>query len=173
MRKRIAVLVTHNFEDLEYSEPVEAFRAARHCVSNIEHRAGNIVYGKHRRFSVTIDQSIDQASIHDFDALLIPGGDSPEFLRSDSRYIDFIRDFAGAYKPIMCICDVPQLLISAQIVYGRRMTAHETVMQDLLDAGAVVYYEKPVVNDSNLYITARAAQDLPAFIQESLYVLNQ
>ena len=74
MRKRIAVLVTHDFEDSEYAEPVEAFRAARHCISNIEHRAGNIVYGKNRTYAVTIDQSIDHASIHDFDALLIPGG---------------------------------------------------------------------------------------------------
>ena len=46
MSKRIAVLVTHDFEDIAYSEPVQAFRAARHSILNIENRAGNIVYGK-------------------------------------------------------------------------------------------------------------------------------
>ena len=71
MKKRVAVLVTHEFEDAEYSEPVEAFRAARNSVTNIEQRAGNIVYGKQRKISVSIDRSIDDASIHDFDALLI------------------------------------------------------------------------------------------------------
>ena len=116
MRKRIAVLVTHDFEDSDYTETVETFRAARHCISNIEHQAGNIVYGKHRKSAVTIDLSIDLVSIHDFDALLIPGGHSPNLLRADERYVDFVRCFAGAYKPILCICHGPQLLINAQVV---------------------------------------------------------
>ncbi len=60
MSKRIAVLVTHDFEDIEYSEPVQAFRAARHSILNIENIAGNIVYGQKRKSAVTIDQSIDQ-----------------------------------------------------------------------------------------------------------------
>ncbi len=172
MRKRIVVLVTHDFEDSEYAEPVEAFRAARHCISNIEHRAGNIVYGKNRTYAVTIDQSIDHVSIHDFDALLIPGGHSPSLLRSDERYVEFVRDFAGAYKPIMCICHGPQLLINAQVVKGRRMTSIEPIMIELQNAGAV-YFDKPVVNDNNLYITSRAPADLPEFIREALHVLSQ
>ena len=171
MRKRIAVLVTHDFEDSEYAEPVEAFRAARHCISNIEHRAGNIVYGKNRQHSVTIDQSIDHASIDDFDALLIPGGHSPDLLRSDERYVNFVRNFAGAYKPIMCICHGPQLLINAHVVKGRRMTSIEPIILELQDAGAV-YFDQPVVNDNNLYITSRAPKDLPEFIRETLHVLR-
>ncbi|CAM4346192.1 type 1 glutamine amidotransferase domain-containing protein [Acinetobacter pragensis] len=172
MRKRIAVLVTHDFEDSEYLEPVEAFRAARHCISNIEHHAGNIVYGKNRKSAVTIDQSIDLASIHDFDALLIPGGYSPETLRADERYVDFVRNFAGAYKPIMCICYGPKLLINAQVVKGRRMTSIEPLISELMDAGAV-FFDQPVVNDNNLYITSRAPDDLPEFIRETLHVLSQ
>ncbi|WP_374667011.1 type 1 glutamine amidotransferase domain-containing protein [Acinetobacter sp.] len=171
MRKRIAVLVTHDFEDSEYADSVQAFRAARHCISNIEHRAGNIIYGKNRLHAVTIDQSIDHASIHDFDALLIPGGDSPERLHTDERYIDFVRNFAGAYKPIMCICHGPKLLINAQVVKGRRMTAIEPLMIELQNAGAV-YFDQPVVNDNNLYITSRAPADLPEFIRETLQVLK-
>lgn len=172
MRKRIAVLVTHDFEDSDYTETVEAFRAARHCISNIEHQAGNIVYGKHRKSAVTIDLSIDLVSIHDFDALLIPGGHSPNLLRADERYVDFVRCFAGAYKPILCICHGPQLLINAQVVKGRRMTSIHPIIDDLVNAGAV-YYDQPVVNDNNLYISSRAPDDLPEFIRESLQVLSK
>ncbi len=78
MHKKIAVLVTYDFEDAEYAEPVEAFRAARHSIINLESQAGKIIYGKKRKAFVTIDQSIDDASVHDFDALLIPGGFSPD-----------------------------------------------------------------------------------------------
>ena len=171
MPKRIAVLVTHDFEDMEYVEPVEAFRAASHSVINIENKAGNIVYGKKHRYSVTIDQGIDDVTVHEFDALLIPGGYSPDHLRADERYVDFVRRFANAQKPIMSICHGPQLLINAGVVKGRRMTTMKSVIVDLLNAGAV-FYDEAVVNDNNLYISSRSPEDLPAFIRESLTVLK-
>ena len=171
MPKRIAVLVTHDFEDMEYVEPVEAFRAASHSVINIENKAGNIVSGKKRRYSVTIDQGIDDVTVHEFDALLIPGGYSPDHLRADERYVDFVRRFANAQKPIMSICHGPQLLINAGVVKGRRMTTMKSVIVDLLNAGAV-FYDEAVVNDNNLYISSRSPEDLPAFIRESLTVLK-
>lgn len=172
MSKRIAVLVTHDFEDVEYSEPVQAFRAARHSILNIENKAGNIVYGHKRKSAVTIDQSIDDVSVQDFDALLIPGGYSPERLRGDDRFVDFVRKFAHAEKPILSICHGPQLLISAKVVKGRLMTTIKTLAKDLINADAV-YYDVGVVNDNNLYISSRSPDDLPAFIEESLMVLSQ
>ncbi len=76
MPKRIAVLITNNFEDQEYLEPVAALLAAHHSVCNIELNAGKVVYGLHGCSAVTIDRGIEQISIDDFDALLIPGGES-------------------------------------------------------------------------------------------------
>jgi len=73
MPKRIAVLITNNFEDQEYLEPVAALLAAHHSVCNIELNAGKVVYGLHGCSAVTIDRGIEQISIDDFDALLIPG----------------------------------------------------------------------------------------------------
>ena len=172
MSKRIAVLVTHDFEDAEYSEPVQAFRAARHSVLNIENKAGNIVYSHKRKSAITIDQSIDDVTVHDFDALLIPGGYSPERLRGDERFVDFVRNFAHAEKPILSICHGPQLLISARVVKGRLMTTIKTVANDLINAGAV-YYDVSVVNDNNLYISSPSSTDLPYFIRESLIALSQ
>ena len=55
MHKKIAVLVTYDFEDAEYAEPVEAFRAARHSIINLESQAGKIIYGKKRKAFVIID----------------------------------------------------------------------------------------------------------------------
>lgn len=93
--------------------------------------------------------------MHDFDALLIPGGHSPNQLCRDHRFVDFVRNFANAQKPIMSICHGPQLLIAAKVVKGRLMTTIQTVALDLINAGAV-YYDVGVVNDNNLYISSRS-----------------
>ena len=171
MPKRIAVLVTHDFEDMEYVEPVEAFRAASHSVVNIENKAGDIVYGKKRRYSVTIDQGIDDVCVQEFDALLIPGGYSPDNLRADERYVDFVRRFANAQKPIFSSCDDPSLLIHANIVRGRRLTAIDQVSSQLVEAGAV-YLDQDVVNDNNLYVSSHSPDVLPLFLNETLKVLR-
>lgn len=171
MNKRIAVLITHDFEDTEYYHPVEAFRAASHSVRNIEKVAGNIVYSQQRRSSVSIDLGIDDISVQDFDALMIPGGHSPNHLRQDARFIDYLRSFANAQKPIFLCCYSPHLLIDAQIAIGRRLTSIESMIQELKAAGAVIF-DREVVNDNNLYISSRSTFELPIFIDECLSVLS-
>jgi len=171
MNKRIAVLITHDFEDIEYHYPVEAFRAARHSVRNIEKLAGNIVYSSQRKSSVSIDLGIDEILVQDFDALMIPGGQSPFHLKKDPRFINFLRNFANAQKPIFLCCHSPHLLIDAQIAIGRRLTSIETMIQELKNAGAVIF-DHDMVNDNNLYISSRSTQELPIFIRECLCVLK-
>ena len=172
MHKKIAVLVTYDFEDIEYLEPVEAFRAARHSIINIEDQVGKIVYGMKRRSQITIDQSIDDASVHDFDALFIPGGYSPEKLALDDRFIYFVRNFADSQKPILSSCHGPQLLLEAGIIQGRHFAQSETLKSALLNAGVVVS-DQSVVNDNNLYISSRSTLDTPEFIEVCLQVLGQ
>lgn len=171
MHKRIAVLITHDFEDSEYHHPVEAFRAASHSVRNIEKNAGNIVYSKQKKSSVSIDLGIDDISVKDFDALMIPGGHSPYHLKKDERFIHFLRNFANAQKPIFLCCYSPHLLIDAQIAIGRRLTSIEEIIFELKAAGAVIF-DHGVVNDNNLYISSRSTQELPIFINECLNVLR-
>ncbi len=171
MNKRIAVLITHGFEDVEYHDPVEAFRAASHSVRNIEKTAGNIVYSQQRKSAVSIDHGIDEISVQDFDALMIPGGNSTYLLKQDVRFIDYLRSFANAQKPIFLSCYSPHLLIDAQIAIGRRLTSIETMIQELKNAGAVIF-DRDVVNDNNLYISSRSTQELPIFIRECLSVLR-
>ncbi|MDM1758075.1 MULTISPECIES: DJ-1/PfpI/YhbO family deglycase/protease [Acinetobacter] len=171
MNKRIAVLITHDFEDVEYHDPVEAFRAASHSVRNIEKTAGNIVYSQQRKSAVSIDYGIDEISVQDFDALMIPGGNSTYLLKQDMRFIEYLRNFANAQKPIFLSCYSPHLLIDAQIAIGRRLTSIQTIIHDLKNAGAVVF-DDDVVNDNNLYISSRSTQELPRFIRECLNVLS-
>ena len=87
MGKKIAVLITDEFEDSEFTSPAEAFRKAGHEVITIEKEAGKTVKGHKGEASVTIDETIDNVSPSDFDALLLPGGHSPDSLRGDERFL--------------------------------------------------------------------------------------
>ena len=93
MSKKIAVLITDEFEDSEFTSPAAEFRQAGHEVITIEKEAGKTVKGKKGEASVTIDKAIDDVRPDEFDALLLPGGHSPDYLRGDSRFVDFTRDF--------------------------------------------------------------------------------
>ncbi len=77
MSKKIAVLITDEFEDSEFTSPAAEFRQAGHEVITIEKQAGKTVKGKKGEASVTIDKAIDEVRPADFDALLLPGGHSP------------------------------------------------------------------------------------------------
>ncbi len=103
-----------------------------------------------------------------FDALFLPGGHSPDFLRADDRMVLFVRGFRD--KPILAICHGPQLLITADMVRGRKMTAWKTIQVDLRNAGADVV-DREVVVEGNL-VTSRKPDDLDAFVREGLKLLE-
>ena len=96
MSKKIAVLITDEFEDSEFTSPADEFRKAGHEVITIEKQAGKTVKGKKGEASVTIDKSIDEVTPAEFDALLLPGGHSPDYLRGDNRFVTFTRDFVNS-----------------------------------------------------------------------------
>ncbi|MEA9392916.1 type 1 glutamine amidotransferase domain-containing protein [Acerihabitans sp. TG2] len=172
MGKKIAVLITEEFEDTEFTSPAQTYRQAGHQVITIEKKAGNTVTGKQGGAQVIIDKSIDEVSVDEFDALLLPGGHSPDALRGDDRFVDFTRAFAKSGKPIFAICHGPQLLISADVVRGKKMTSAKPVVIELQNAGADVF-NKEVVVDNDVLVTSRTPDDLPAFNRESLRILNK
>ncbi len=90
MSKKIAVLMTDQFEDIEYTSPAEAFKEAGHSVVTIDLEAGKEVTGKHGE-KVKIDQAISDADPKEFDALLIPGGFSPDLLRGDAARVNSLN----------------------------------------------------------------------------------
>lgn len=171
MPKRIAVLVSSNYQDHEYSQPVEAFRAARHSICNIEHTAGKVVHGVEYRSTVTIDCNIENVTIDDFDALLIPGGESPLSFSNDSATLKFIHDFNSANKTIFSLDDASLLLGAADVLNDRMITSDRTHHEQLKNMGAK-YYDAELVNDNNQLISSRAPADLNIFIHECLEALR-
>ncbi len=170
MGKKVAVLVTDYVEDSEFTSPAEAIRNAGHEIITIEKKAGKEVKGKEGT-KIKIDKSIDDVEVEDFDALLIPGGFSPDQLRGDDRFVEFTRSFAESSKPIFAICHGPQLLINAKVVEGRKMTTVKPVVIDLQNAGADFRDEAVVVDDETL-VTSRTPDDLPDFNREIVRILD-
>lgn len=170
MSKKIAVLVTDHFEDSEYTEPVQSFKEKGHGVTTIEKEKGKTVKGKQGKSEIVIDESIDDVSPENFDALFIPGGFSPDILRADERFVSFAKAFMDAKKPVLAICHGPQLLITAETLKGRDATGYKSIQVDLKNAGANVHDKEVVVCQDQL-VTSRQPDDIPAFVEESLRIL--
>ena len=168
--KKIGVIIEDLFEDSEYSEPAAAFRKAGHELIHIGLKNRYIVIGKKRKTRVKIDKVVSGVSVDDFDALLIPGGYSPDKLRVDEIAVQFVRNFVESGKPVFVICHAPQLLITAQVLKGRKITGWKSIIQDIKNAGAE-FLDQEVVEDGNL-ISSRHPGDLPAFIKTSLNKLK-
>jgi protease I len=168
--KKIAVIITDMFEDSEYTEPAAAFTDAGHKLVHLEFKEGKTVRGKRNDTPVKIDKEVKDVSIDDFDPLLIPGGYSPDKLRANDSAVDFARDFVKSGKPVFAICHAPQLLITADVLRGRKLTGYKSIIQDIKNAGAE-FIDPEVVVDENL-VSSRHPGDLPAFISESLKKLE-
>lgn len=159
---RVAVLITDLFEDIEYTSPRDALAEAGHRLATVGITAGSTVKGKKDGTEVWIEVGIDDASGEDFDALLIPGGYSPDKLRKDERALDFVRHFSLNRKPIFLICHAVQLLVNAQVLQGKDVTCVSQCAIDATNAGAN-YYNVEVVIDPSGIISSRGPDDLPAF----------
>lgn len=167
---RIACVLAPLFEDSEFQKPRDAFRAAGHEVTIVGTKAGQELTGYHDRVHATTDTSFDAVTAEQFDALFVPGGFSPDQLRAQDIAVTFTRAFADADKPIFAVCHGPQLLIAADAIGGRRLTAWKTIQDDLRRMKENVVDEEVVVDGS--LVTSRKPEDLDAFIRESLHVLQ-
>jgi protease I len=168
MGKKIAAVLAHDFEDVEFTGPADAYKKAGHTVVVVGAKKGETINGKHGA-KVTADLSIDEAKPEDFDALFIPGGYSPDNLRGDDRFVKFAKAFMDADKGVFAICHGPQLLITAGTLEGRNVTGYKSIAVDLKNAGGK-YHDQEVVVCHNL-VTSRQPDDIPAFNRESLKVL--
>jgi protease I len=164
--KKIAVIITDMFEDSEYTEPADAFKNQGHELVHIELEEGKTVKGKKAGTEVKIDKAVNDVSSSDFDALLIPGGYSPDKLRVDEGAVKFVKEFVESGKPVFSICHAPQLLITAQVLEGRKLTGWKSIIQDIKNAGAE-YIDSELVEDGNL-VTSRHPGDLPVFVKAAL-----
>jgi protease I len=153
------MVLARNFEDVEATDPKAYLEKLGAKVTIIGVEKGTIE-GK-KGGSLEADSTFDDASVDDFDALVIPGGGSPEQLRIHAEPVAFTRAFVESGKPVAAICHGAQLLISAKVLDGRTATCVKTIRDDVMNAGAN-YVDEALVVDGNL-ITSRVPGDLPQF----------
>lgn len=169
MNKRIAVLVDHEFEDLEFWYPVLRCREAG-CEVTIVGTEETDYVGKYGVPAVA-DTTIDKVKAEDFDGIIIPGGWAPDKMRRYPELLQFVRDFDDAGKPVATICHAGWVLASAGICKGRTLTSTPGIKDDLINAGATWVDESAVI-DGN-FVSARRPPDLPDFMKAFLKVLGE
>lgn len=167
---RIAFVLADDFEDSEFRTPYDTLEAAGHTIDVIGVKAGTKVKGKKGKEEVKIEKAVVEASAADYDALVIPGGYSPDHLRTEQPIVAFVQELARSGKLIAAICHGPQLLIEADTVKGRVVTSWPSVRRDLENAGAS-WVDEEVHVDGKL-ITSRKPADLPAFSRAILDQLS-
>jgi len=158
---KVAIVLGEDFEDSEFTVPFERLKDAGHEVTVVGTERGRQVRGKRGKATIRIDAAAREVDPDDFDALIIPGGYSPDHLRLDRDVVRLVRAFADAAKPIAAVCHGPQLLIEADVVRGRTVTSWPSVRKDLENARAR-WVDREVVENGNL-ITSRKPDDLEAF----------
>ncbi|TMI45958.1 type 1 glutamine amidotransferase [Candidatus Bathyarchaeota archaeon] len=162
-------MATDEFEDLELFHPMYRLQeeGIRTLVIGLTR---DPIKGK-KGYSITPNESIDDASAESFDFLVVPGGKSPEKLRLNNKILKFVKDFDSQGKPIAAICHAGQVLASAGIVKNRTLTCVAGIRDDMINAGAR-YVDKAVVIDGNL-VTSRVPSDLSEFARAMIEVFRK
>ena len=164
--KRIAALIGDGFEEADLMEPRRALEEAGAVVTivGIDERAKQRIRGKRGLDdgqSVKAEELVADCTAEDFDALLVPGGTSPDRIRADRDVQRFCREFDSAKKPMFAIGHGPHVLISAQLVRGRQLTGAHSIADDIRNAGGL-YRDQPTVADSN-WVSTRGSEDIAQF----------
>jgi deglycase len=168
---RVMFIVASDFEDSEFRVPYDRVKEAGHEAVIVGTEAGKQLKGKKGKETITSDLAARDMSADDFDALVIPGGYSPDHLRMDSDMVDLVQEFFQQDKPVAAICHAGWMLSEADIVDGRTVTSWPSIKTDLINAGAN-WVDREVVEDGNI-ITSRKPDDLKAFSDALLRQIDQ
>jgi protease I len=185
--KKILMLVGDYVEDYEVMVPFQALLMAGHTVHAVcpDKKAGQIVrtaihdfegdqtYSEKPGHNFTLNAPFSDVSPGAYDALVIPGGRAPEYLRLNAKVVQLVRHFADADKPIAAICHGVQVLAAAGVLAGKACTAYPAVAPEVRNAGGK-WVETPVDQahvDGNL-ITAPAWPAQPQWLAKFLHVLG-
>ncbi len=167
--KRIAILVEDYYQVLEVWYPLYRLQEEGFRVSVIG-TGTRKQYGSKEGYPIDVHASIQNVKAKDFDAVVIPGGWAPDFLRRHKKIIQFVRELDARGKVVASICHGGWLLVSAGILKGRKATSFFAIKDDLVAAGAL-FEDKDVVVDKHL-ITSRKPDDLPRFVQAIIQQLK-
>lgn len=167
--KKVAIVVTDGFEEVEFTAPKSALENAGAEVHVIAPQSGKVKAWAKTNWGgeYNVDKTIDAVKAQDYDALVLPGGVmNPDHLRTNQAVVNFVGEFLHEGKPIAAICHGPWTLIETGALQGRRMTSWPSLKTDLKNAG-VDWVDKEVVVDNGL-VTSRKPDDLPAFCQKMI-----
>ena len=168
--KRVAVLVEKFYEDLELWYPVLRLREAGCDVKIVGPKAGETYASKHG-YPAKSDVAASEVKASDFDAIIIPGGYSPDHMRRHPAMVDLVTQAAKQGKILAAICHGPWMLCSAKCLKGRKVTGFFAIRDDVENAGGI-WQDAACVRDGNL-VTSRTPDDLPAFMQGIFAALEE
>ncbi len=185
--KKILMLVGDYVEDYEVMVPFQMLLMVGHTVhavcpgkkagdkvrTAIHDFEGDQTYSEKPGHNFGLNATFDQVKAAEYDALVIPGGRAPEYIRLNEHVLEIVRHFANANKPIAAICHGPQVLAAAGVLTGKACTAYPAVGPDVTTAGGK-WMDIPVdqaTTDGNL-VTAPAWPAHPAWIAQFLQVLG-
>jgi protease I len=162
--KKVAILAADMFERVELEEPRKALEEAGAETEIVSIHDGEIKGFDHfdPANTVKVDKTVEEVSVDDYDALLVPGGvGNPDQLRADENAVNFVREFAESKKPMAVICHGPWVLVEAGVARGRTLTSWPSLQTDIRNAGGN-WVDEEVVVDEGL-VTSRKPDDIPAF----------
>jgi protease I len=162
--KRVAIVATDMFEQVELTEPRKALDEAGAKTELISIEPGKIQGFNHydKGDQLPVDRTIEEASADDYDALMLPGGvGNPDTLRMDENVVSFVRAFFEQGKPVAAICHGPWTLVEAGVVRNRTLTSWPSIQTDIRNAGGT-WVDEEVHVDQGL-VTSRKPDDIPAF----------
>lgn len=166
--KRIAIMVEKLYDDREFWYPYLRMKEAGAEVTIVG--SGKGPYAGKAGIEAKEDVSADKVNGADFDAVIIPGGYSPDHMRRTPAMVEFVRQAGQAGRVVAAVCHGPWMLASAGLCKGRTVTGFFSIKDDLINAGAE-YVDREVVNDKRV-ITSRHPEDLPAFCRTIIEELS-
>ncbi len=169
--KKMVMLIEQDFEDVEVTEPLQAFRDAGIQVTIVGNQNATEYIGKQKKATIKADITPSLVNVQEYDALYIPGGYAPDKMRLFPNMVNLVKKFVDAGKLITALCHGPQMLISAGAVKGKRIASWPSVAIDLKNAGAE-WVDEPVVIDGN-FITSRKPDDIPQFTRAVIEALER
>jgi protease I len=168
---RVAFVMDEMFEDSEFKVPYDRVKEAGHEAVIVGLSKNKTVEGKKGMEKATTDAAIKDVKADDFDALVVPGGYSPDKIRVEPKMVEFTKKIAAADKPVAAICHAGWMLAEADLIKGKTVTSWPSIKTDLINAGAN-WVDQEVVEDGNI-ITSSKPDDLEAFTKTLLAQIEQ
>lgn len=158
--KKIVMVLGPQYQDEEGRQPYE-FLLEKGALVDVVGLEKGTLKGLHGRAAIEVNKTFDEADVDDYDAMVIPGGRGPANLRKHPESVEFVKAFFQTGKTVAAICHGPQMLASAGLLKGKRITGYHKIKEEMLSAGAD-FADEPLRIDANL-ITSREPKDIPMF----------